>query len=461
MEPVRPPRRNARDALGQGIDRLPLPLILVAPAVVLIGVAIAIPEPVRLGFTIDLEIYRRYAAALLVGLAPYRDVPVEYPPLALIPFVLPLIGAPSPTAVDLATYTWRFVAVAAALAVATGALVWWATASRRAVALWGLLVALSWVSAVFRYDLWPVVPTLTAVLLAQRRPGLAGLALGVGTMLKLFPAVLVPVVAAAALVRRDVPALARTVAAFGLVVAVVAGWAWLVAGAESLNWVRYQGERGLQLESLGASLLLALHVIAGLPIERNFDFGAVQVVAPGSAELAATAPWLQATVLAAAVALATRRFSLDRRRLGRIPAESLALASLAAIAAPLLVGKVLSMQYVLWLLPLVPLLRARLGAVAVVLAAMTTAVYTADYEGLWHFSPLAIGLLVARNLVLAAFVAMVARELWTGQAAPSDGPAALSDGPAALSDGPAAPLYASSVEPDASGPHPRSRRPER
>jgi hypothetical protein len=300
---------------------------------------------------------------------------------------------------------------------------------------------------------------LGGVLLAGRRPGLAGLALGAGTMLKLFPAVLVPVVAVAAIVRRDAPAAVRTVAAFGLVVAGVAGWAWLVAGVESLDWVRYQGERGLQLESTGASVLLAAHVLVGLPLDRNFDFGAVQVVGPGSAEMAAAAPWLQAVMLAGATVLAARRFRLDQRRLGRVPIEGMALASVAAIAGPLLVGKVLSMQYVLWLLPLVPLLRPRLGAAAVALAAMTTAVYTADYEGLWHFSPPAIALLVARNLVLAGFVALVARELWTGPSAVSNRAThGLTEG---APDGAAARLYASGVEPHASGPHPRSRRPAR
>src|SRR6185503_13900833 len=101
--------------LGAGIDRLPIAALLAAPAVVLIAVAVALPEPVRLGFTIDLEIYRRYAVAILGGYPPYRAVPIEYPPLAMVPMLLPLLGSAAPGAVGLAAYTWRFVAVAAAL----------------------------------------------------------------------------------------------------------------------------------------------------------------------------------------------------------------------------------------------------------------------------------------------------------------------------------------------------------
>jgi hypothetical protein len=60
---------------------------------------------------------------------------------------------------------------------------------------------------------------------------------------------------------------------------------------------------------------------------------------------------------------------------------------------------------------------------------MTTAVYTVDYTALVEFQPGMIGLLVARNVVLALFVAIVVAELWSGgvqTADPADGPRAWS-----------------------------------
>ena len=149
---------------------------------------------------------------------------------------------------------------------------------------------------------------------------------------------------------------------------------------------------------LGAGVLLALNVLSGLPAGRTFDFGAVEVVAPGSAEIVASSPWLQAIVLAAVVGLAVRRFRLDQEELGSVPTRTIALATVAAIAGSLLASKVLSMQYVLWLLPLVPLLGGRYVGLALALAATTTAVYTDDYAGLWHFSPPMVALLVLRNV---------------------------------------------------------------
>jgi hypothetical protein len=400
--------------LEEVLARVPPAVLLAAPAVLLAAVAIALPEPVRLGFTIDLDLYRRYGLEILAGQTPYRQVPVEYPPLALVPMLLPLLGAAPPATVDLATYTWRFVALAAALAVAVGGLLWWATGSRRTLALWTALVGLSWVAAIFRYDLWPSLALLSGVLLAGGRPGSAGLALGAGTMLKLFPATALPILAGAAIVERDRYGATRLVAGFGLVILLVAGWAWLVAGPASLDWLRYQEDRGLQIESVGASILLALHVLAGLPVDWNDEFGAMQVVAAGSRELVTIAPWIEALLLAIVVGLAVRRFRLDERGLGRVPLQSMVLASLAALAAPLLGSKVLSMQYVLWLLPLVPFLGLRIAILGLLLAGTTTAVYTAVYEGLWHFAPPAIGLLVVRNVILAVFVGVLLRALWTG-----------------------------------------------
>jgi hypothetical protein len=402
------------------LARLTFAALLAAPAAVLAVILATLSEENRIGFTIDLEIYRRYGVQLLAGGALYRDVPIEYPPLAIVPMLVPFVGTPA-AELDLLAYTWRFLAAAGALAIATGALLWRATSGDMvAVALWGSLVGLSWVAVAFRYDLWPAVPTMVAIVVATRRPGLAGLALGVGTMLKLFPAFVLAVLAVRSIVERDRGSLARLGAGFGLLVALTGGWAWLVAGPDSLDWLRYQEERGLQIESVGASILLGLHVVAGLPVVRNHEFGAVQIVAPGSAELVAISPVLQLLLLAAVLFLSARRFRLERRQLGQISLPALALSAVAAIVAPLLASKVLSMQYVVWLLPFVPFLRLRLRWLSLLIASLTTAVFTVDYQGLVRFESGMIALLLARNAVLALFVGSVLLELSSEGGSPAE-----------------------------------------
>lgn len=397
---------------GRLLARIPIPLLLLAPAVGVLLIAAVTPEPTRFGFAGDLDVYRVYAVDLLAGLMPYRNVPIEYPPLAIAPMVIPLVGATG--GLDPSGYLWRFAAMQAILLVGLGWLVHrLAGRSREALGLWVVLACLSWVAILFRYDIWPVATTVAAVVLADRlRPGAAGLALGLGTMLKLFPAALLPILAAHALVRRDRWAVARLVFGWAAVVAVTQGAAWQVAGPASLDWLRYQAERGLQIESLGASLLMGLHLVAGYPVVAGFGFGSVQLEAAAAPLLASLSPVILGSVLLAAGGLAARRFRIDQARLGRVPASSLGLACLAVLVALLVGSKVLSFQYILWLLPFVPGLPGRMRWLGTAIAGLSTWIYTWDYIGLWHFQPEMILALVVRNALLVWFAGWVLRELW-------------------------------------------------
>jgi MFS family permease len=111
-------------------------------------------------------------------------------------------------------------------------------------------------------------------------------------------------------------------------------------------------------------------------------------------------------VVALLGAAAARR-SADGRRL--------VLASLAAVAAFAALGKVLSPQYLLWLVPLGALAYAwRLHALAaaVALAAVLTQVeFPARYFDVVDREPFAIAVVALRNLVLLAAVALAVRAL--------------------------------------------------
>src|SRR5262245_12978306 len=56
----------------------------------------------------DLQIYFNASGLLASGQLPYRDFPLEYPPLALIAFVLPRLVTPAQPP-DFARYVWLFV----------------------------------------------------------------------------------------------------------------------------------------------------------------------------------------------------------------------------------------------------------------------------------------------------------------------------------------------------------------
>ncbi len=391
--------------------RAPVVALLLAPACLLVLIVGLEPEQARLGFAGDLSVYRGYGLRLLQGAIPYLDFHVEYPPLALAPMTLPLLTAPG--GIDDLGYIWRFTVIQGVLAAATGWLVFLATGrSRSALVLWAVLVWAAWASVALRYDLWPVLCVLVAVLVVERRPGAAGAALGLGTVLKLYPIAVLPILGAWALTQRDRAASVRLAAGFTSVVALVMATAWALAGPASFQWLTYQEERGLQIESLGAGLVMGLHVLVGQPVEVGRGFGSIQVQSPGSDVLIAVSPFVLAGLLAIVTGVAVRRFRRDRARLGQVPRSSLVLASVAAIAMLLVSSKVLSVQYVVWFLPFIPLLPVLMRWMALAITVLSTVIYTVDYQGLMQLeTPMILALLV-RNALLAAFAAWLLVELW-------------------------------------------------
>jgi hypothetical protein len=393
--------------------RAPAVVLVLAPLVLLVLIVGLTPEQTRLIFGSDLSLYRRYGLQVLGGSIPYLDFKVEYPPLALVPMTLPLLAPPEGGIDDLG-YVWRFVVVQGALAVAAGWLLFQATGrSRSTLVLWAVLVGLAWASVALRYDLWPVLCVLVAVLVVDRRPGAAGVALGLGTMLKLYPLALLPVLGAYALAGRDRAGFGRLLVGCASVVIVVMAAAWMLAGPASLQWLLYQEERGLQIESLGAGLFLGLHALVGQPVDVAYAFGSIQVRAPGSDLLVAASPVVLAALLGIVTAVAAMRFRRDYARLGRVPSTSVGLASAAAVAAILVGSKVLSVQYVIWLLPFAIVLPVRMRWLLLAVTTLSTAIYTIDYTGLERLEAPMIAALLIRNVLLAVIAAWLLVEVWT------------------------------------------------
>jgi hypothetical protein len=121
------------------------------------------------------------------------------------------------------------------------------------------------------------------------------------------------------------------------------------------------------------------------------------------AGIAATKMTLNVLLLTALCAL---WFALARSK--NDPREDLVRYSAATVAVALVLGTVLSAQYITWLIPLVPLVAWRRGLVAtlafVVAAALTHAWFPSPAYGnyLGHFDLGATVLLLARNLALLA-----------------------------------------------------------
>jgi hypothetical protein len=88
-------------------------------------------------------------------------------------------------------------------------------------------------------------------------------------------------------------------------------------------------------------------------------------------------------------------------------------ASAAAVVAFVALGKVLSPQFLIWLVPLVPLVRGRRGVAAAALLALAMVLtqlwFPYRYWDLaLHFAPRESWLVLARDLVLVALAVVLA-----------------------------------------------------
>jgi hypothetical protein len=358
---------------------------------------------------LDTPVYERYGDRILDGKLPYRDFTLEYPPGAL-----PVFAAPS-AAVGrhrFHAYTKVFeglmgicgvlaVAAAAAVLVRQRASDRRLTASLAVVSLGSLALGPVVLS---RFDLWPasVATAALAALLWNRRLlgfGLVGLAFAA----KIYAGVLLPLMLVYVW-RREGRRAALTAAAVFLAVAALV-FVPFVAFAPHGVWssVSGQASRPLQIETMGASILLAAHQAFGSQVIVIPSHGSDNLWGSTADALAATQSILQAlVVLAIWIAFARGPASTDR----------LLRCSAASVCAFVALGKVLSPQYLVWLLPLVPLVRGRRGlaASALLLLAMTLTQIWFPYRYIAladALDPAASWLVFARDLVLVALLAVL------------------------------------------------------
>jgi hypothetical protein len=352
----------------------------------------------------DLFVYRTFAQPVLAGGLPYRDVAFEYPPLAAPAIALPGIAGTGEAAFRWAFALWTLAGAVAvvllcgALARATGG------DARRALVAAALMPLLCGALLRTHFDLFPVALVLAGLLLLCRERPRAGLAvLGLGAMTKLFPLVAVPVALAWLVGRGQRREAWQGALACAAVMAVVAGAAVAVSPGGALDAVRYHLDRPVQVESSPALVLLGLDA-AGAGEARSVSSHRSDGLLHPAADAVA------ALFLAAFVAVV----ALLCARTGE-SARGLVVAALAGCAAFALLGKVLSPQFVIWLLPLGALAfawRMHALAAAVALAAILTQVeFPAHYFDVVAREPLAVALVALRNLALAAVVALSVREL--------------------------------------------------
>jgi uncharacterized membrane protein len=336
--------------------------------------------------------FDRYGPAVVHGNVPYGDFSLEYPPGALPPIVLPAL-------VPVVSYEHAFRALEALV----GCIMLFCLSyllrdlgGREIVLRVGLVAVaplLLGPVVFFRFDLWPaclVVVSLVALDLSRTRlsAGLVGAAMAA----KLYAGVLLPPV----WLRTGRAGLAWAV---GVAVALTLPFALIAPGGVADSLHRQLG-RGVQIESVAGSVVeLGSLLGLGAPV-TVFSSGSWNVTGAG-----VTAAGVVASVLGIGL-LALVWMRLWRARESDWPPATVYAGTIAIV---LVCTKVLSPQFLLWLVPLAVLVRGSRGLVASALLGvamlLTQLVYPSRYEELVALDGGAVVLLAVRNLLLVLVAA--------------------------------------------------------
>jgi glycosyl transferase family 87 len=405
---------------------------LVGAALALVVIALALSmRPAESIAGSDVTVYAVYGTKMVGGALPYRDFAMEYPPGAAAMFVLPATRVVAGGSTEGASWTplnaagrRYYRAFESLVGLLMGAIVVLSALTLRAMARTSRTVVLALAVIALsplligqalteRFDVWPAALTSAALAASVRgRFRLGGAMVGLGSVAKIYPLVLLPVLVIVALRQRGVrEAMLVAGTAVGTAAAVLVPFS-LASFSGTWRSLRIQFTGGLQIESLASSVVvMASHAAdkltaPGFPSPSDFStHGAggglirIDLVGPGVGVITT----VMNVLLAAALCLVW--VSLLRSR--RDAREDLLRFAAGTVATVLVLGTVLSPQYVVWLIPLVPLVGGRRGTAAMlafVIAAALTNYWIPDryfqYQEELSASPAAI--LLARNLALLA-----------------------------------------------------------
>jgi hypothetical protein len=366
---------------------------------------------------IDTPVYQGFATRIVDGEVPYRDFPVEYPPAALPVFLLPALAEDEHYASAFELLMWMCAAATIVVVAATLTRVG-ASGPRLygAVAFVGLAPLALGSVVLSRFDLWPAAlaaGALAALVGGRDRVGF-GL-LGVATAAKLYPAVMLPIAFVWVGKRRGWREAVVALAVFaGVAALIVAPFAVLAPGGvwESLS---SQAGRPLQIESLGAAFLLAAHQLGAYDPTVVSSHGSQNLDGGLPDALAAVQTAFQLIALVAVWIVFTR---------GRPDPERLLVGCATAVVAFVAFGKVLSPQFLIWLLPLVPLAGGSLGLAAGGVLAITLVTtqlwFPSRYWDVVALEP-AGWLVLVRDLLLLGLLAVLLVAMRPGRAEPRSG----------------------------------------
>lgn len=272
-----------------------------------------------------------------------------------------------------------------------------------------------------RYDVMVTAVAMAALLAGARHPKTMGALAAFGALLKVWPAMLL------------LAALRRSAWVSALVTGLAVTGAFALAMPGGFAFLTFQRDRGTEVESLGA---LVFHVARhfGWQGEVRLNYGSIEFLGPYVSEVSTGALFLTGAALGWLV--------LWRLLARRFEEHTLADAAFVAVLMFTTTSRVISPQYMVWLVGLAavclcfPGSRMRLPVGLVLVACFVTVLeFPLYFANVVASDGLGVTLLFLRNGLLVVAALLAARALWKATV-PRTAPAPLPPQPARAGETP-------------------------
>lgn len=351
---------------------------------------------------------------------PYREYAMEYPPFSLFFFIPPRLIT--------STYSAYVLAYQAEVLIFDLVGLWliYTIARRLGKAPWKMLsvytLSLLAIGPIIsqQYDIFPAILVLLAIYcfwLGKHKTSWALLALG--AMTKFYPAVIAPIFLLYYIRNRQYRHIWSGILTFAATTLVVA-LPFLIINADSIwGLLSYHSQREIQIESTYSAFLMAADKLGLIRASVTFGAGSWNlsgplIPSPDNPNLlilpAITVATISTYVLALLL-LTAYWFIYGQMKPGKIDFTRLGAYSLLVVTITLIGSKVLSPQYFIWLIPLMPLVfgkwRYAIWIVFLIIGALTYYIFPGHYSALLALKSGPAAVLLVRNILLILLAVFV------------------------------------------------------
>ena len=357
--------------------------------------------------TSDVIVFYEISEKFLGGEIPYRDFSTGYPPLSLIFFMFPRLFTS-----DINTYAAIFAAVNTVMFFLTlyclVKICSMRNINRTVVSvLFLLMVSLYYEAAIRKFDASVgLFVVLSIFLFLKRKYFWATTAAFAGAMIKIAPALLIPVFLIISIrckeCRKGVlasTALCAIIVLFAVTVLVIAGFD---IGAIT-QFIESNSTRGFHQESTVAAVAMLIAKLGGPPfsmVESNYTYDVSAPLCDALVDI-----WTYVMIIAVILVLMILAYAVSKKGVGETGEEQLKMivaGTLATMIVFLLFSKVFSTQFILWIYPLIVLFagyRNRCGTIVVCVLSVAMVLLSTSYLGNHK-----VWILLVRDAILTLFM---------------------------------------------------------